>query len=62
MRAAVGDDTEVPSGRLMVRGDNPHSLDSRHFGYIGADSFRGVAVRRLSGAVRPPEEHQYLRT
>jgi signal peptidase I len=55
MRAAVADDTEVPPGRLMVRGDNPRSLDSRHFGYIGADGFRGVAVRRLGGAVRPPQ-------
>ncbi|WP_370374599.1 signal peptidase I [Catenulispora sp. GP43] len=47
MRPAVGDDTEVPAGRLMVRGDNPRSLDSRNFGYIDADGFRGVAVRRF---------------
>ncbi|MEY9908212.1 signal peptidase I [Catenulispora sp. MAP12-49] len=47
MRAAVGESTEVPAARLMVRGDNPRSLDSRNFGYVTTDGFRGVVVRRF---------------
>ncbi|NUR61253.1 MAG: signal peptidase I [Catenulispora sp.] len=36
----------VPFGHLLVRGDNPRSLDSRHFGYVPAADVLGVAVRR----------------
>ncbi|NBM14647.1 S26 family signal peptidase [Streptomyces sp. GC420] len=40
--------TVVPSGRLLVLGDNSdHSVDSRHFGYIPDDEVVGVAVRLL---------------
>lgn len=47
IRHSVGpSDTVVPSGYLLVRGDNPRSLDSRHFGYISAVDVLGVSVRR----------------
>jgi signal peptidase I len=36
----------VPSGFLLVRGDNPQSLDSRHFGYVPVADVLGVSVRR----------------
>lgn len=39
----------VPPGHVLVRGDNPHSVDSRHFGYVRHDDLLGVAVRRLGG-------------
>jgi signal peptidase I len=38
--------TAVPPGYLLVRGDNPRSLDSRHFGYVPATDVLGVSVRR----------------
>lgn len=38
--------TAVPPGYLLVRGDNPKSLDSRHFGYVPATDVLGVSVRR----------------
>ncbi|GAA2002983.1 S26 family signal peptidase [Catenulispora subtropica] len=47
MREAAGSDRLVPPGRLLVRGDNPHSLDSRHFGYVPAADVLGIAVRTL---------------
>lgn len=37
----------VPPGCVLVRGDNPHSVDSRHFGYVRHGDLLGVAVRRL---------------
>ncbi|MEU6469248.1 S26 family signal peptidase [Streptomyces massasporeus] len=45
-----GDLTEVPDGRLVVLGDNPDSIDSRHRGFFEADRIMGVAVRRLGGS------------
>ncbi|GAA2026039.1 S26 family signal peptidase [Catenulispora yoronensis] len=51
MHAVEGLGALVPPGRLLVRGDNPRSLDSRHFGYVPAGDVLGVAVRPL--AVRP---------
>lgn len=44
--AALDPETTVPSGCLLVRGDNPRSLDSRHFGYVSTADVLGVAVRR----------------
>lgn len=44
----------VPPGRLVVLGDNPGvSLDSRHFGPVGAERLLGVVVRRLGGGTLP---------
>ncbi|MEU8241803.1 S26 family signal peptidase [Actinoplanes missouriensis] len=37
----------VPAGQVVVRGDNPRSRDSRHFGYVPADAVLGVAERPL---------------
>ncbi len=45
-RAATGvTDAVVPVGCLVVFGDNPVSLDSRHFGYVPAANVVGVAAR-----------------
>ncbi|WP_411084263.1 signal peptidase I [Streptomyces sp. cmx-18-6] len=41
--------TEVPAGSLVVFGDNPDSIDSRHRGLFPADRMLGVATRRLGG-------------
>ena len=38
--------TTVPPHCLLVRGDNPRSLDSRHFGYVPTADVLGVALRR----------------
>ena len=46
MRTAVPDPV-VPPDCVLVRGDNPHSVDSRHFGYVRHGDLLGVAVRRL---------------
>jgi signal peptidase I len=46
VRQVVADAT-VPAGRLLVRGDNDRSLDSRRFGYVEASESVGVVVRRL---------------
>lgn len=43
-------DAVVPPGCLVVSGDNPASLDSRHFGYLPTVNVVGVAVRNR----RPP--------
>lgn len=32
----------IPPGHCVVRGDNPRSLDSRHFGYLPERSVLGV--------------------
>jgi len=39
----------VPPGHFLVRGDNPRSLDSRHFGFVPA----GAALGRVIRAYRP---------
>ncbi|MFF9868662.1 S26 family signal peptidase [Streptomyces sp. NPDC013953] len=41
---------EVPDGMLVVLGDNPDSIDSRHRGFFEADRIMGVAIRRLGGS------------
>ncbi len=46
LRTAVAEPV-VPPGCVLVRGDNPHSVDSRHFGYVRHGELLGVAVRRL---------------
>lgn len=41
-------DPVVPSGRLLVLGDNPlRSNDSRRLGYLPADSLIGVVLRPI---------------
>ncbi|SCE67740.1 signal peptidase I [Micromonospora purpureochromogenes] len=50
LRAAVDAD-RVPPGHLLVRGDNPRSLDSRRLGWIPARTVTGVVLVRLSAAV-----------
>jgi signal peptidase I len=37
----------VPAGHVAVSGDAGRSRDSRHFGYVRADSVTGVVVARL---------------
>jgi signal peptidase I len=37
----------VPEGHVAVSGDAGRSRDSRHFGYVRADSVAGVVVARL---------------
>ncbi|MEY9908091.1 signal peptidase I [Catenulispora sp. MAP12-49] len=49
IRPAVGAtdaETVVPQGFLLVRGDNPVSLDSRHFGYLPTTEVLGVSLRK----------------
>lgn len=41
-------DRVVPAGRLLVRGDNPRSVDSRHFGYVAEADVLGTAICRLA--------------
>lgn len=40
----------VPPGSLVVFGDGPDSIDSRHRGYFDGDQVLGIAIRRLGGA------------
>jgi signal peptidase I len=49
---AAGPGGRVPPGALAVRGDNPVSQDSRHFGYVWFGDVVGVV---LPGRVPPPE-------
>ncbi|MGW5260837.1 S26 family signal peptidase [Microbispora sp. NPDC004025] len=45
-------ETLVPAGCLVLLGDNPdESVDSRHFGYVPANSMVGKVIRPLSGAI-----------
>jgi len=39
----------VPAGAVVVFGDNPDSIDSRHRGLFPADHLLGVALRKLNG-------------
>jgi signal peptidase I len=48
VRPSVGGaDSLVPVGALVVRGDAERSQDSRHFGFVLADSVLGTVVRTL---------------
>lgn len=40
----------VPPGALVVVGDSPTSIDSRHRGFFSATDLLGVVVRRVSRA------------
>ncbi|HEY9368658.1 S26 family signal peptidase [Streptomyces sp.] len=53
--AGAGPGDLVPAGSLVVRGDNPDSIDSRHRGFFPGDELLGTVVRRLgaSRALRP---------
>lgn len=46
VRPVTGGTDVVPRGRLVVRGDNPHSVDSRRFGFVPVADVLGVAARR----------------
>ncbi|GIF46276.1 signal peptidase I [Asanoa ferruginea] len=46
-RRIVAEST-VADGCLLVRGDNPESHDSRHFGYVPIDTVLGVVVRPVT--------------
>jgi signal peptidase I len=41
----------VPPGRLLVRGDNDRSADSRSFGLVGAELIVGTVIRGGSGSL-----------
>ena len=47
-----GSGREIPAGALVVRGDNPASLDSRHFGYVCTTAVVGRVLCRLARATR----------
>jgi len=47
-------DRVVPAGRLLVLGDSPLSVDSRHFGYVAEKDVLGTPIRRLSVGVEGP--------
>jgi signal peptidase I len=40
-------ESTVANGCLLVRGDNPESRDSRHFGYVPINTVLGVVLRRV---------------
>jgi len=40
----------VPPGRIVVRGDNHQSEDSRAYGYVSGAGVLGVVVRRLQSS------------
>ncbi|MFC7550086.1 S26 family signal peptidase [Plantactinospora sp. GCM10030261] len=42
--------SRVPVGQLLVRGDNPVSLDSRRLGFVPESSVTAVVVRRIRSA------------
>jgi len=46
-RAAVGNVAVVPTGMLVVLGDNGDSTDSRTWGFLPVADVLGIAVRRL---------------
>jgi DNA-binding SARP family transcriptional activator len=46
--ASVTSDTHVPTGMVLVRGDNGESLDSGRLGYVPASSIIGVVLTRLA--------------
>jgi signal peptidase I len=46
--ASIISDTYVPTGVVLVRGDNRESLDSRRLGYVTTSAITGVVVRPLT--------------
>jgi len=51
--AGVAPGTAVPTGSLVVLGDNPaHSTDSRVWGYLPTDRLLGVVRRRMGAGER----------
>lgn len=48
--AGVAAHGTVPPGSLVVFGDGPDSVDSRHRGYFDGAQVLGIAIRRLGGA------------
>ncbi|MFC7642350.1 S26 family signal peptidase [Streptosporangium lutulentum] len=49
---AAGDGvSRVPSGMVVVLGDNQDSVDSRQWGFFPTDRLLGVALRQLGGAL-----------
>lgn len=45
-----GTDGAVPKGHIMVRGDNPHSLDSRRLGFVSVTAVTAVVLWCLDQA------------
>ncbi|NUO59517.1 MAG: S26 family signal peptidase [Hamadaea sp.] len=48
----------VPPGHFLVRGDNPRSLDSRHFGFVPEESALGRVLRayRPAASTSAPDQ------
>jgi signal peptidase I len=46
--AAVVPDMRVRASHVLVRGDNPQSLDSRHFGYVPVADILGAVIRPIA--------------
>jgi signal peptidase I len=57
VRAVVAE-TTVPLGTVVLIGDNPTSIDSRHWGLVPASDVRGVVVARLFSA--PEQLHNVV--
>ena len=55
VRGAIPGST-VPAGRIVVRGDNERSEDSRNYGYLLEDSVVAVVVGRVRAARALPAE------
>lgn len=62
LMAQSGDASLIPPGHCVVRGDNPRSLDSRHFGYLPERSVLGIVCAPTAnsgcGSTRLPTAHQ----
>jgi signal peptidase I len=52
----------VPSGALVVRGDNSLSLDSRQLGFYSLDEVMGIVTYQLSTGHRRPDDRDGTRT
>jgi len=51
-RVGAGPGDRIPDRRLVVRGDAPHSQDSRHFGYVSEGDVLGAVVFVFGSATR----------
>ena len=54
MRPAVHGEV-VPPGALVMRGDNPLSLDSRQLGFYSLDEVMGIVTYQMSTGHRRPD-------